>query len=140
MWFIVRSPHDGREVKVRDKDVGRAIRDGEGNLFYVLPRANGQGHYGSLTRLGGPEQESRYDTMLAQEGHAQQLASEATSRAVHDARGKPRRGPLAKLAAIATLAAALAGGYLYFTGKLSGPAPTTPAPTQPAPADPDAKR
>ena len=78
-WMIVRSPHDGREVKVRDKDVGRSVRDGENRIFYVLERDDGS-HYGSLTRQGGADQEAAYDAMIAKEKKAQAVGAAITQR------------------------------------------------------------
>ena len=119
-WFVVRSPHDGREVKVRDKDVGRSVRDGEGRIFYVLEKEDGSGRYGSLTRQGGPEQEAAYDQLLAKEGHTQALAEEATERVVHDARGKPRSTLKGKLILLIIIGALAAAGWAVTMGPLKG--------------------
>jgi hypothetical protein len=52
MAIIVNSPFSGNPVKVRDQDVGRAVKDEEGRIFYVLEKSDGSGHYGSITRSG----------------------------------------------------------------------------------------
>jgi len=63
MAIEVYSPHSGHPVKAREEDVGRAIRDEGGRVFYVLPRLAGGGHYGSLTRAGSENEEARYDDL-----------------------------------------------------------------------------
>lgn len=60
MPLEIFSPHSGRPVMVRDQDLGRAIRDEGGRVFYVVPRSDGEGHYGSLTRKGSERDENRY--------------------------------------------------------------------------------
>ena len=60
MAITVNSPHSGRPVKVREQDIGRAVRDEAGKIFYVLQRSEAEGYYGSVTRLGGPREEQRY--------------------------------------------------------------------------------
>jgi len=140
MWIEVNSPHTGRPVRIRDKDVGRTVRDEDGNIFYALPRPDGQGHYSSLTRAGGPDQERRYDDMLAKESRARAAGQEASQRLVHDARGKPRSNVRGKLVilVLALIVAALV--YLFTIGPLGGtswPWQKPPEPT-PAPANPGA--
>lgn len=60
--LVVHSPHSGRPVKVREQDVGRAVRDETGRIFYVLTKADGSGYYGSKTRSGAANKEPRVKT------------------------------------------------------------------------------
>ncbi len=150
-YLYVHSPHDGRQVKVRDQDIGRSVRDGEGRIFYVLLRSDGKGPYGSLTRAGGPDQEAAYDAMLAREQGAMSKAAQVTREVIHDASGRKRGGSGRALVAGFVLLAALAL-WAILLGPLKGivwtrppgtdtrtvtPTPsTTPSTgtTQPAPA------
>ena len=63
MGITVINPHNGEEMKVRDNDEGRAVKDKEGRIFYVLPKSDGSGHYGALTRAGGAKEEARNKEM-----------------------------------------------------------------------------
>ena len=65
MAIIVKSPFSGKDVKVRDNDAGRAVKDEEGRIFYVLPKSDGSGYYGSITRSGSgaARDESRNEEM-----------------------------------------------------------------------------
>lgn len=128
-WFEVNSPHNGRPVRVRDKDVGRSVRDGDGRVFYVLERSEGDGHYSSLTRQGGPEHEATYDEMLAKESHAKNVAAVVTEKQVHDATGGKRSSVRGKMVILflAVVVAFLA--YLFTIGPLgSGSWPWTAPP------------
>lgn len=91
MPIEVNSPHSGRPIKVRDQDVGRAVRDQEGRIFYVVLRSNGQGYYGAPTRHGSPKDEQRYLYMQARQQQAQDLA-QSSAPVVHDATGRKRAG------------------------------------------------
>ena len=91
MPVTVLSPFSGRPVKVRDQDVGRAVKDQEGRIFYVIKKSDGSGYYGAPTRAGGPKDEARAlelenKTILASGNTHEQVD------AVHDATGKGRRG------------------------------------------------
>ncbi len=96
MPITVPSPHNGRPVKVRDQDVGRAVRDEDGRIFYVLPSRDGEGHYGALTRSGDPKQEKRAAELVQTPPRPQ--PESAAPAAPHDATGTPRRSPRAVLA------------------------------------------
>lgn len=95
MPITINSPYSGRPVKIRDQDIGRAVRDEEGRIFYVLKRSDGKGYYSSPTRAGGAKDEARYlemaDKMATALDTGQQL-SEAQLKQVHDATGKARGG------------------------------------------------
>ena len=83
MAITVQSPHNGRPVKIRPEDVGRAVRDSEGKIFYVLPREDGRGHFGSLTRQGASEKEVQCAELTAKavgEHDADDSAYDATGR------------------------------------------------------------
>lgn len=59
MTITVNSPFTGRPVKIREKDVGRAVTDEDGGIFYVFPKKDGRGYYGAPTRAGGERDEER---------------------------------------------------------------------------------
>ena len=91
MWIEVRSPHTGRPVRIRDKDVGRTVRDEDGHIFYVLPQTESDGYYASLTRAGGPQQEANYFEMIEKENRAKETGADITRQQIHDATGKRRK-------------------------------------------------
>lgn len=95
MAIIVPSPHSGCPVRVREQDMGRAVRDESGRIFYPLPRSSGGGHYGALTRAGSAEQEQRC-TELATE-FSRQPTLESPQPEAHDATGCGRHRPTAWL-------------------------------------------
>lgn len=138
MPLEVHSPHSGRPVRVRDEDVGRAVRDESGRVFYVLARASGRGHYGSPTRAGSEKLERAYDERVRQaaDGVAQastsatSTSSSTSSNATtgettsdgsqpaaawvtHDATGRRRRNPRVAALVVAALLA-LAAAAVYF--------------------------
>jgi hypothetical protein len=116
-WLIVRSPHNGREVKVREKDLGRSVRDGDNQIFYLLKNQNGD-YYGSMTREGGPDQEAHYDSMLATERQGQAVGQQITQQVVHDATGKRRSGGSGKLVVLIFVVIAAAVLWAIFFGPL----------------------
>ncbi len=98
MPIIVNSPFSGQPVKIRDQDIGRAVRDEENRVFYVLPRSDGSGYYSAPTRQGGPKDEARYDGMaMKQAGAAKEMQRQAAD--LHDQTGrrKSKRGKLVLL-------------------------------------------
>ena len=97
MPMVVYSPYSGKSVKVRDQDVGRAIRDEEGRIFYVVERSDGQGYYASPTRQGSEKDEQRYLDMISKSAAAEQTKRAETSAPAHDATGKGRGSPVGKL-------------------------------------------
>ena len=148
MPITLLSPHSGKPVKIRDQDVGRAVRDEEKRVFYALPRPDGSGHYGALTRNGSDKDLARYDALESKVGagaaHVRQVA------ATHDARGPGRSGSPLRLVAILLLVGLTAvGAWLGYRallggGQLPAGAPAlpslpggllpSPSPTPPAPA------
>lgn len=71
MGITVINPHNGEEMKVRDNDAGRAVKDREGRIFYVLPKKDGSGYYGALTRAGSEKEEARNQEMEEKRAGAQ---------------------------------------------------------------------
>jgi len=113
MPIIINSPYSGHPVKIRDQDINRAVRDEEGRVFYVVPRANGEGHYAAPTRKGSAKDEERYDKletkMATTEAHVKAQAP------AHDATGKRRSGSLRRrLVQLVILAALLGAAYYAF--------------------------
>jgi hypothetical protein len=143
MAIEVRSPHSGHPVKVREEDVGRAIRDESGRIFYVLERTDGAGYYGSFTRAGSESDQQRYDDMVDRIERGEfvptPVKADTSSQAAagpHDATGRRRVSPIrlvAFLLLVLAILLALAGladwwfdlGLLPFG--VQGPAPTQPA-------------
>lgn len=123
MGITVLSPHSGEAVKVRDQDVGRAVKDREGRIFYVLEKSDGTGYYGAMTRAGGEREEQRALKTEARSAEVEEHKQTVTGGGgvpVHDATGKKRSGGLGKLILLLILLAilAVAGwyGYQMFTG------------------------
>ena len=120
MPITVNSPYSGRPVKVRDADLGRAIRDEEGRIFYVVQREGGDGYYAAPTRKGSAKDEQRYDDMAAKMAVSDHQV-QAQAAAVHDATGRRRSRPALRLVLILLLLAVVAAGlYLYFVGLPEG--------------------
>ena len=116
MAVVVNSPHNGRPVKVRQQDVGRAVRDDEGHIFYVLARSDAEGYVGSLTRGGGaapPRPVEGAGKALDQE-HAQPDAQEPPDKTLpHDATGKRRSKSPARLVIVILLLTVAVLAYLF---------------------------
>ncbi len=111
MPLTVYSPHSGRPVKVRDQDLGRAVRDEENRVFYVVPRSDGEGYYAALTRQGSPKDEQRYDKLEKRTAEVQDQVHQQAA-AVHDATGRKRARPVARLLSLLILLGVLlAAGY-----------------------------
>jgi len=120
MWIEINSPHSNRPVRVRDKDIGRSVRDEEGRIFFVLPRTTGDGYYASITRTGGPKEEQKYFDMLAKEEVAKSTGEAVTQRQVHDATGRRRSSWKGKLVIVVLLLMVLALVYLFTVGPWGG--------------------
>ena len=127
-WMEILSPHNGRAVRVRDKDVGRSVRDSDGKIFYVLRRTDrrvqGEGdsaaYFGSLTRIAGLEQEQKYDEMVAKQAVARDVGQKRSHQQVHDATGTKRSNNRGKLVIFALIIAMLAvvALWLFTVGPL----------------------
>ncbi len=110
MAQVVYSPHSGKPVKVRDQDVGRAVRDEQGKVFYVLPRASGGGYFGSRTRAGGEAEERHAEAMR---NSAPSQPADADIHSPHDATGKRRAGSRGKLVILLLVLLVLLFAYLF---------------------------
>lgn len=138
MPITVLSPYSGKPVKVRDNDAGRAVRDEEGRIFYVLAKSDGTGYYGATTRAGNPKEEARAleleSKVATGQGEAKTRVDEMKSLR------KPSRGLRGPVLFILIVAALAAAGYLFFYGPLkhlnplAPGAPATPAQESPAPS------
>ncbi len=113
MAMIVHSPHDGQAVKVRDQDLQRAIRDGEGRIFYAVRRSDGQGYYGSFTRKGSDKDEQRYLDMLEKTQHARGVGAERSAQQIHDATGQSSRPGVMRWVLLLIVAAIIASVTWY---------------------------
>ncbi len=135
MAITVYSPHSGKPVKVRDEDIGRALRDEEGRIFYVITRDDGKGLYASFTRKGSDKDQQRYDKLIKQ--HTESLAqtigdamtttgSKPDQPVAHDATGRKRRKrSLTRTAAGAFIALVIiAVAYVAVVGKQNLPLST----------------
>jgi hypothetical protein len=141
MGITVNSPHSGNPVKVRDEDVGRAVRDEEGRIFYVLPRSDGKGYYGAVTRAPNTRDEARalqMENKIAVARGSTQEQVEVAREPVRTRRGGGRFiAALVLLAILAALAWALSVGPLaeWRRSLMGSPTPAAPAtpPASPAP-------
>lgn len=119
MPITINSPYSGRPVKIRDQDIGRAVRDEEDRIFYVVARASGEGYYAAPTRKGSDKDEQRYDSMQQKMDSTQEQVTQQ-HQAVHDATGRRRRSPLLRrlvlLLILAVLAVAGYAAYFLSTG------------------------
>ncbi len=114
-YLYINSPYSGDPVKIRQEDLGRAVRDGEGRVFYTLPRSDGNGYYGSITRIGGAKEEAQYMAMEAKLAQAQAVGAERSQRQIHDASGRARRSPLSRLAVLILLSLLVAAAVWLLT-------------------------
>lgn len=117
MGITVLGPFSGRPVKIRDQDVGRAVRDEENRIFYVLERTNGDGYYSAATRAGGQRDERRYDEMVAKQNRTRDTGAAIHESAVHDARGKKRASNRGKMVILILLL--IVGALFYLFGPFS---------------------
>ncbi len=119
MPITINSPYSGRPVKIRDQDIGRAVRDEEDRIFYVVARASGKGYYAAPTRKGSDKDEQRYDAMQQKMDTTQEQVTQQ-HQAVHDATGRRRHSPVLRrlllLLILAVLAVAGYAAYFLSTG------------------------
>lgn len=127
MAIVVHSPFSGAPVKVREADIGRAVRDADGRFFYVLQTSDGSGYYGSPTRIANAADEQRVAALAAayEAGGADAGATGDAGGAVggssatagraepHDATGRRRPVSIVRLLLIVILAAALGAGAWF---------------------------
>jgi FKBP-type peptidyl-prolyl cis-trans isomerase len=101
-------------VKIREHDLGRALRDEQGRVFYVVEDPE-HGRYAARTRKGSPKDLQRYREI--ESGVAKLDSDEdrpaAANLQAHDATGSKRRNPLGTLLLIVILAAVAALGYVF---------------------------
>ncbi len=119
MWIEVASPHSGRMVRVRLKDVGRSVRDEEGRIFFVLDRSDGGGYYASLTRVGGAKAEKDYLDMLDKQDAAKASGEDRSQQQIFDATGKARSKLKGRVILVLILAALAAAAWAFTLGPLA---------------------
>jgi len=110
--ITVQSPYSGRPVKVRDEDVGRAVRDEEGRIFFVLPNPESGGHFGSRTRSGKQRPQAVTpdpDVSLSPSS----AASEVDLDQCHDATGEQRSCVRGKLVIVVLIIIMAVLVYLF---------------------------
>ncbi|MFN3166537.1 MAG: FKBP-type peptidyl-prolyl cis-trans isomerase [Phycisphaeraceae bacterium] len=141
----ILSPHSGRPVVVREQDLGRAIRDDQGKVFYVVEDAE-HGRYASMTRKGSARDLERYRKLQngetpapARQGPDDATATKANaSQAAYDATGVKRRNPAGIALLVLALALVAAGVYVVVAHpEWVGLEKRVPTETQPVPGDED---
>lgn len=115
MPIVILSPYSGCSVKIRDKDIGRSVRDEENRIFYVVPRSDGKGYYSSITRNGSPKDESRYLELVKKDAVVDVQKREELAKPVHDAMGKTRKRTVGRRFILFLILVGLA--YLAWTQK-----------------------
>ena len=106
MTITVSSPFTGRPVKIREKDVGRAVTDEDGGIFYVFPKKDGSGYYGAPTRVGGERDEERAARNEARAKGSKQTGVQRGQVQITKARRSHFRGKLIFIMFILLVAAA----------------------------------
>ena len=117
MTITVNSPFTGRPVKIREKDVGRAVTDEDGGIFYVLPKEDGSGYYGAPTRHGGVKDEQRAGVQESRIGGAAHVAAQREHLQRTHSRRSRGKGKLIFLLLVVIAAAA---GWAVLFGPLKG--------------------
>ena len=110
MPFVIHSPFDGQPVKIRDKDIGRAIRDKENRIFYVLPNSTGEGYYSAPTRQGGLKDEQKYQRMMEKTARTAKNVREEAAETL-DATGTSRKKGKGKLVFLVLVVIVVIVGY-----------------------------
>jgi len=118
MGITIYSPFSGREVKIRDNDLGKAVKDEEGRMFYVLPRPDGSGYYAAPTRAGGEKDIANYDRMLEKQNRVKSSGGSAQAGAYVANVGKKKKGGLVKLIILLAILGGL--GWAYMNGMIPG--------------------
>ena len=111
MTITVPSPHSGRPVKVREQDVGRAVRDEEGRIFYVLPKRESEGYYGASTRTGSDKDELHSSEL--EQSVVDEREAEADRPLPHDATGRKRSNWRTRAMIVAIIAIIALLAYLF---------------------------
>ncbi|MBL4701897.1 MAG: hypothetical protein JKX85_11635 [Phycisphaeraceae bacterium] len=131
MPIVILSPFSGRPVKIRDKDIGRSVRDEENRVFYAVPRSDGEGYYAAITRNGSEKDEQRYLALLKKDATADVQKREELAQPVHNAMGNKPKGRLGRRVIFLVILGVLA--WAAWTGKdrfLSSDQPADPHQTQ----------
>jgi hypothetical protein len=137
--IVINSPYSGKPVKVREQDIGRAVRDEEGRIFYLVQRADGSGYYSAMTRKGSAREEEAYDAMAAKGAVAKASGATHSARQIHDASGRRRsnvRGKLVILALLILVIVVVIVGYRLKDTWRRTPAPPANILTDPPAAEP----
>lgn len=109
--ITILSPYSGRPVKVRDQDLGRAVRDDQGKVFYIVDDPE-HGLYAARTRKGSDKDLQRYQQIVAGEVELEAAQQAQVSSAAHDATGVKRRNPVGLLLVLVVLLVVAAGAYV----------------------------
>ncbi len=139
--IVINSPYSGRPVKVREQDIGRAVRDEEGRIFYLVQRSDGQGYYSAMTRKGSAREQEAYDAMAAKGAVAKTSGAAESARQVHDATGRRRSSIRGKLVILALIVLVIVLGLLAWKFWIDPPeqfAPKRNIPVDPPAAEPQA--
>lgn len=134
MPIVILSPYSGRPVKIRDKDIGRSVRDEENRIFYVVPRTEGDGYYASITRNGSEKDEQRYLELEKKDAVADVHKREELAAPVHNAMGRKRKGTWGRRLIYLAILAALAYGAWTQKDRFIGSEQTAPSETTQTPA------
>lgn len=133
MPIVILSPYSGRPVKIRDKDIGRSVRDEENRIFYVVQRTDGSGYYASLTRNGSEKDEQRYVDLVHKDAVSDVQKREELAAPVHNAMGRKRKGTLIRRVVYLVILAALAYGAWIQKDRFLGSDQTLPSDTTQTP-------
>lgn len=114
MSIEVRSPYSGEMVKIMPKDVGKAVKDRDGRVFYVLEDDEG-GYYPSMTRSGEGSAKAQGDHARTEERMAEHHAAVAERGAGSGKR--PSKGYLAYMVVIGIVIVAV---WAFVYGPLQG--------------------
>lgn len=114
MPIVIHSPFSGKPIKVRDEDIGRAIRDEEKRIFYVVERPDGNGYYAAPTRAGGPKDIERYEKIMAKAVAGGGHSREVQAQNAHDATGRKRANKRGKLVILLLFIFVAAVAYYFW--------------------------
>lgn len=130
--ITILSPYSGQPVKVREQDLGRAVRDEQGRIFYIVEHPE-YGRYAARTRKGSDKDLERYQKLQAgtEKLDASSAVQASRSAVVHDATGVKRRNPVGLIALVVILLVLAAGGYYALVSLgVIGSAGTDPNPIE----------